>query len=89
MVKMVLGVVIVVVGLLFLAGFGSTEEVGGSIIGGLALIAGGGVLFYFGQRARKLKRITVDLAFQMLREDDKIDARELSIRAGTDEMKVR
>jgi len=88
---MVIGVAFAVFGLLLL--FVPVPVTGEHLVFFVVLIllpmAGGGILFYYGYRARKLKQITAHHAFQMLRDDDKIDARELSTRVGTTEMKVR
>jgi hypothetical protein len=88
--RLIWGIVIAVFGLLCLIGAGSNPQgPAGSVIAGLLLLAGGGVMIAFGARFLNKRKTITNFAFQMLRSDNKIDAGELAQRLGYSEFEVR
>jgi hypothetical protein len=88
--RLIWGIVIAVLGLFSLIGAGSNPQgPAGSVIAGLLLMAGGGVMIAFGARFLNKRKTISNFAFQMLRSDNKIDAGELAQRLGYSEFDVR
>ena len=88
--RLVWGIVIAVLGVLSLIGSGRNPQgPAGSIIFGILALAGGGVMIYFGALYVKQKKTVLEMALQLLREVDKINAGELARRLGVSEVTAR
>lgn len=80
-----------------LAVFGALAVLGGlmqgnnpqGVVGGVLMVGGGGLMAYYGQRYLAAKKAATEIALQMLRQNDKIDAAELARRVGGSEVDVR
>ena len=59
------------------------------IVIGILMMAGGGVMIFFGQRHLSRIKLTAEFGLQMLREDGKINAVDLAHRVGVSEVDVR
>jgi len=60
-----------------------------AVVLGILYAAGGGVLIFFVQRYLSRRKLTAEMALQMLREDGKINALDLAHRVGVFEVDVR
>ena len=88
--RLVWGIIIAVCGVLFLVTAGHNPEgPAGSIILGLLCLAGGGVMIYFGARYLSRRKSVAEIALQLLREEDKINAGDLARRLGMSEVTAR
>ena len=88
--RLVWGIIIAIFGVTMIASAG--ENPGGptgSIIIGLLFLAGGGIMIFFGAGYLRHRKTVLGFAFQMLRDDNKINAGELAGRLGISEIEIR
>ena len=86
--RFIWGIILIVLGLLAMLGAKGTEA--DSAIGsGFIFIVVGAFLTYFGNRYNQKVKQTSEFALQMMRDDGKIDARELAQRIGVSEVGIR
>jgi len=84
--RFVWGIILVVLGMLAIIGANGDDSAGG---GGVLMLIIGGILSYFGYQYNNKVKQTSEFALQMIRDDGKIDARELAQQVGVSEVDVR
>lgn len=88
--KIIWGVVLLVLGVLFVASAGENPDgPAPSIVMGLLSLGGGGALLHSGRQQRARNGAVVNLAFRMVRESSRIRAQELADAVGIAELEVR
>lgn len=84
--RFVWGIILLVLGILAMLGAeGDDSAVGG----GFMMLVACGILTYFGYQFKSKVKQTSEFALQMIREEGKIDARELAQQVGVSEVDVR
>lgn len=88
---LIVGIVLVLSGLVNLGNVaaGSAEEYVGFLLAELLFFVIGGLMIAFGIRRMKKKNATLNLAFPMMREGNKINTAELAGQAGITEEEAR
>ncbi len=68
---------------------GNPDDIASGVILASFMIAGGGVMIFFGSRYIRRSKAVAEIVFQMLRQDGKIHAGDLANRLGFSEVDVR
>ena len=80
------GIILIIIGVLVIVNVRGSDS---AIFIGLALIIAGAFLTYIGNRYKNKAKQTSELALQMLRENEKIDAIKLAQRLNISEVDIR
>ncbi|MBF0220545.1 MAG: hypothetical protein HQL49_13605 [Gammaproteobacteria bacterium] len=86
--RFVWGVVLMVLGVLSFIGANGADK-DDAISGGFMFLIAGAILTYYGNKYKNELKQTSEFALQMIRDDGKIDARELAQRVGVSEVDIR
>ncbi len=88
--RFVWGIVLATLGALAIIGglTGPSSNPGG-VVGGVLMAAAGGVLTHFGNQYRERRKHATEIALQMLRQAERIDAAELGRQLGVSEVDIR
>jgi hypothetical protein len=86
--RLVWGIVLMVIGAMGFVGVVTKNDPRNAFTS-ILMIGGGGTLIYFGKRFLRRKKVATEIALQMLRKTDKIDAADVARRVGMSEVDVR
>lgn len=88
--RKVWGIILVVLGILIVISAGRNQErFVKAIVIGLLCVAGGSLMYYLGKRYLSQKKAVAEIALQMLRDENKINAGSIAQRLGVSEVDVR